>query len=82
MKCLPKQRTQFGTLNPHQQSTAQVTAEFLGREKVNLKSGPQDLLKVEFKNDAGIWQLWLDEHDRFKVLRMSVVGDNTEVDRD
>ena len=40
MQCMPKQHIQFGTLNPHQQSSAQLTAEFLGREKVNLKSGP------------------------------------------
>jgi hypothetical protein len=80
VQCLPKQRTQFGTMNPHQQSSAPLTAEFLGREKVNLKSGQQDLLKVELKNDAGTWQIWLD--DQFKVLRMSVMGDNTEVDRD
>jgi hypothetical protein len=80
VQCQPKQRTQFGTLNPHQQSQAVLGAEFLGREKVNLKSGQQDLLKVELKNDAGTWQLWLD--DQFKVMRMSVVGENTEVDRD
>jgi hypothetical protein len=80
MQCLPKQHTQFGILNPHQQASAQISAEFLGREKINLKNGPQDLLKVEFKNDAGTWQLWLD--DQFKVQRLAVVGDNTEVDRD
>jgi hypothetical protein len=80
LQCQPKQRTQFGTLNPHQQAQAVLGAEFLGREKVTLKSGQQDLLKVEFKNDAGAWQLWLD--DQFKVMRISVVGDNTEVDRD
>ncbi len=80
LQCPPRQRTQFGTLNPHQQAQSLLTAEFLGREKVTLKNGPQDLLKVELKNDAGTWQLWLD--DQFKVLRMSVVGENTEVDRD
>jgi hypothetical protein len=80
VQCLPKQHTQFGTLNPHQQASSQVTAEFIGREKVSLKSGPQDLLKVELKNDAGVWQLWLD--DQFKVMRMLIVGENTEVIRD
>lgn len=80
MQCQPKQRTQFGTLNPHQQSQAVVGAELLGREKVTLKSGPQDLLKLEFKNEAGTWQLWLD--DQFKVMKMSIVGENTEVVRD
>jgi hypothetical protein len=80
LQCQPKQRTQFGTLNPHQQAQSLMTAEFLGREKVNLKSGTQDLLKVELKNDAGALQLWLD--DQFKVQRILVVGENTVVDRD
>ena len=79
-QCQLKQRTQFGTLNPHQQAQSVLSAEFLGREKMNLKNGLQDLLKVELKNDAGEWQLWLDE--QFKVQRISVVGENTIVDRD
>ena len=80
LQCLPKQHTPFPTLDPHQHSSAVVSAEFLGREKVNLKNGPQDLLKVELKSDAGTWQLWLD--DEFKVMKMLVVGENTEVVRD
>jgi hypothetical protein len=80
LQCPLKQRAQFGTLNPRQHSSAPLSAEFLGREKVTLKAGQQDLLKVELKNDAGTWQLWLD--DQFKVMRMAVVGDNTVVDRD
>ena len=80
VQCPLKQRAQFGTLNPHQHSSAPLSAEFLGREKVSLKSGPQDLLKLELKTEAGTWQLWLD--DQFKVMRMLVVGENTEVERD
>ncbi len=82
LQCPLKQRTQFGTMNPHQQSSAPLAAEFLGREKVNMKGGQQDLIKLELKNDAGTWELWLDDHDQFKVMRMSVVGDNTDVVRD
>jgi hypothetical protein len=70
----------MGTLNPHQHASAVVSVEFLGREKVNLKSGPQDLLKLELKNESGTWQLWLD--DQFKVMRMTIIGENTEVLRD
>jgi hypothetical protein len=80
LQCPLKQRAQFATLNPHQQSSAPLSAEFLGREKVNLKGGQQDLLKIELKNDAGTWQLWLD--DQFKVMRMMVVGENTVAERD
>jgi hypothetical protein len=79
-QCPLKQRVQFGTLNPHQHSSAPLSAEFLGREKLTLKNGQQELIKLELKNDAGTWQLWLD--DQFKVMRMSIVGENTVVDRD
>jgi hypothetical protein len=80
VQCPPKQRAQFGTLNPHQHSSAALSAESLGREKVILKSGQQELNKMELKNDAGTWQLWLD--DQWKVMRMSIVGEHTEVVRD
>jgi hypothetical protein len=40
------------------------------------------LFKLEFKTDAGTWQLWLDEHDQFKLMRISILGENTAVERD
>jgi hypothetical protein len=80
VQCPPKQRTQFGTLNPHQRSSAALSVESIGREKVSLKSGLQELNKLELKSEAGTWQLWLD--DQWKVMRMLVVGENTEVVRD
>jgi hypothetical protein len=80
VQCPPKKRAQFGTLNPHQHSSAALSAESLGREKVTLKNGSQELNKMELKNDAGTWDLWLD--DQWKVMRMSIVGEHTEVVRD
>ncbi len=80
VQCPLKQRSQFGTLNPHQHAPAALSIEFLGREKVSLKNGPQDLLKLELKTDASTWQLWL--NDQYKVMRMVVVDENTQVDRD
>lgn len=81
VQCPPKQRTPFGTLNPHQQSSAALSAESLGRERVTLRNGQQaELNKLELKNDSGTWLLWLD--DQWKVIRMAVAGEDTEVDRD
>ncbi|MFY9647614.1 MAG: hypothetical protein WAK29_20715 [Terriglobales bacterium] len=82
VKCPVKQRAQFAIVNPHEHSSALLTMQFVGRERVNLKSGPQDLMKLELKTDASEWQLWLDDQNQFKVMRMLVVGENTEVDRD
>lgn len=80
LQCPLRQRAKFGTINPHQHASALLTMEFLGREKLNLKGGPQDLLKLELKAEASTWQIWLD--DQFKVMRITVVGENTVVDRD
>jgi hypothetical protein len=80
VQCPIKQRAQFPTLNPHQHSSAPATVEFLGREKVMLKGAEQQLIKLELKSESGTWHLWLD--DQFKLMRISVVGENTEVVRD
>ena len=80
VQCPLKQRSQFGTLNPRQHSSATVSMEFLGREKVAVHGSDRDLLKVELKGEAGTWELWLD--DQFKVLRISIPGERTEVVRD
>ena len=80
VQCPIKQRAQFATLNPHQHSSAPATVEFLGREKVMLKGAEQELNKLELKSESGTWHLWLD--DQFKLMRISVVGEKTEVVRD
>jgi hypothetical protein len=80
VQCPLKQRAQFGTLNPHQHSSAPGSMEFLGREKVTLKGTEQELNKLELKSEVGTWYLWLD--DQFKLMRISVAGENTEVVRD
>jgi hypothetical protein len=80
VQCPLKQRVKFASLNPHQHSSAPGTMEFLGREKVTLKGTEQELNKVELKTDSGTWHLWLDQ--QFKLMRISVVGENTEVLRD
>ena len=80
VQCPTQKRAQFGTLNPHQHSSAPGTMEFLGREKVMLKGTAQELNKLELKSESGTWHLWLD--DQFKLMRISIVGENTEVIRD
>ena len=80
LQCPLKQKTQFGTLNPHQRASAPVTMEFLGRETASIRGTNQNLIKVELKSDTGAWELWLD--DQFKVQRMAIPAENTEVVRD
>lgn len=80
VQCPLKQRVQFGSLNPRQRASAPISMEFLGREKVLVHGSERELNKLELKSEAGSWELWLD--DQFKLLRISVAGENTEVVRD
>ena len=80
VQCPIKQRSQFGTLDPRQHSSAPLAAEYMGREKIAYKGNQQEFNKVGLKAESGSWFLWLD--DGFKVIRIVIEGDNTEVIRD
>jgi hypothetical protein len=73
-------RAQFGTMNPHQHSSAPASMESLGPDKVMVHGTEQKLNKFELKSETGSWLLWLD--DQFKLLRISIPGESTEVVRD
>lgn len=80
LACMGKQATKFGTLNPHQRSSSLLTMEYVGREKATVKGVEKDLNRLEIKGEAGTWTLWLD--DQFKLLRISIPSEKTEVTRD
>jgi len=80
VQCPIKQRSQFGTLDPRQHASSPLAAEYLGREKIAYKGNQQEFNKVELRTENGSWFLWLD--NGFKVMRIQIEGDNTEVVRD
>jgi hypothetical protein len=80
VQCPLKQRAQFGSLNPRQHASSPLSAQYLGREKINYKGNQQEFNKVELNMETGRWYLWLD--DQFKVMRILIEADNTEVVRD
>jgi hypothetical protein len=80
VQCMTRQRAQFGTLNPHQHSSAPLTGEYMGRDKVNFKGAQREFDKFELRSEAETWDLWLD--DQFKIQRMVIESANTEVIRD
>jgi hypothetical protein len=80
LQCPLKQRVPFGALNPHARASTSVTVEFTGREKVAIRGVEVELNRLDLKGDSGNWTLWLD--DQFKLQRILILGDNTEVVRD
>lgn len=80
LACTGKQSAKFGTLNPHQRSSAPASIEYVAREKATVKGVEKELNKLELKGEMGTWTLWLD--DQFKLLRISIPAEKTEVTRD
>jgi hypothetical protein len=80
VKCPLKQRTQFGTMNPRQRSSAPMSMQFAGREKVTLHGSETELIKLELKSDTGDWDLWL--NDQLMLQRVAIPAEKTEVVRD
>jgi len=78
--CPVGQRAQFGTLNPHARSSMLVSLEFSGREKVPIHGVERELNRLNLRGDSGEWALWLD--DQFKLVRILIASENTEVVRD
>jgi hypothetical protein len=73
-------KSTIGVINPHQQVSYSVTLEYVGQEKVTIRGAEQQLRRFNLTSDDGSWTLWLD--DQMKLVKVIIVGDDTEVVRD
>ena len=80
IECPQNQQVKFGVINPHQRSSLLISMAYTGKEKIPVRGVERDLNHFVLKSDAGDWSLWLD--DQFKLVRILVASDNTEVVRD
>jgi hypothetical protein len=80
IQCPLKQSTQMGTLNPHARASLLVNVQYAGREKIEIRGGERELIRLDFKTEAGDWMLWLD--DQLKLQKILIPNQNTEVIRD
>jgi hypothetical protein len=80
IQCPANQKTQFGAMNPHQRTSLPLSVEFSGREKISIRGTERELNKFVLRAEGGDWTMWLD--DQFKLQRILVASDSTEVVRD
>ncbi len=73
---------EFGTLVPQDRNSVRVRLELVGREKINIRGADRDLLRLNLSGENFLWNLWVDDHDQFKLIRVLIPADNTEVIRD
>jgi len=72
----------FGAIIPQDRISMHVRVELVGKEKVSVRGTDRELMRLNLKGDNFDWALWVDEQDQFKLIRVAVPADNTEVVRD
>jgi hypothetical protein len=72
----------FGTLIPQDRTSMSVRISLGGKEKVTIRGVERDLLRLNLHGDQFDWALWVDDHDHFKLIKVAIPADNTEVVRD
>ena len=73
---------EFGVLVPQDRTSLHVRLELVGKEKVTIRGSERELLRLNLKGENVDWALWVDDHDQFKLMRVAIPADNTEVVRD
>src|SRR5215469_1796560 len=81
MKC-KQEHGEFGVLVPQDQTSVRVRLELVGEEKVTIHGTERNLLRLNLKSDEFEWALWVDDRDQFKLMRVAIPADNSEVVRD
>ncbi len=80
-KC-QKDPAEFGVLIPQDRNSARIRLDLVGDEKVSIRGTERDLLRLNLKGDNFEWSLWVDARDQFKLIRVAIPADDTEVVRD
>ncbi len=72
----------FGVVVPQDRMSMRVTLEPVGREKVQVAGKERDLARFNLKFEDNSWALWLDDQDHFKIVKIAIGNEKTEVVRD
>ncbi len=73
---------EFGVLVPQERASMSVRMELVGKEKISVRGVQRDLLRVNLSGENFKWSLWLDDQDHFKLIRVEIPADETEVVRE
>lgn len=73
---------EFGTLVPQDRTSVRVRLDIVGKEKVTIHGAERELMRLSLTGENFAWNLWVDDHDQFKLMRVVIPADETEVVRD
>ncbi|MDP9269192.1 MAG: hypothetical protein M3P27_12825 [Acidobacteriota bacterium] len=72
----------LGVLVPAQHVVAVVSVDFAGSEKLQYKGAERDVAHLKLTSDDLEWNIWVDPADSYKILRITIPANKTEVLRD
>ena len=81
LKC-QQDPAEFGVLVPQDRNSLRVRLELVGSEKVTVRGAARELLRLNLTGENFAWNLWVDPQDQFKLIRVAIPADDTEVVRD
>jgi len=73
---------EFGVLVPQDRNSLRIRLELVGKEKVSIRGADRELLRLNLSGENFGWSLWVDPQDQFKLIRVAIPADDTEVVRD
>lgn len=73
---------EFGVVVPQDHTSLRVRMELVGKEKVTFHGAERELLRLNLSGEGFQWALWVDDQNQFKLMRVAIPADNTEVVRD
>jgi hypothetical protein len=73
---------EFGVLVPQDRNSLRIRLELVGKEKVSVHGTERELLRLNLIGENFEWNLWVDAQDQFKLIRVAIPADDTEVVRD
>jgi hypothetical protein len=77
-----KGAVEFGALVPQDRTSIRVHVELVGKEKITIRGVERELMRLKLVSEDFEWALWVDGNDQFKLMRVSIPADDTEVFRD
>lgn len=72
----------FGVIVPQERTSMRVSLEPAGREKLPVAGKERELPRFDLKFEDNKWSLWLDDLDHFKIIKIAIANEKTEVIRE
>lgn len=76
----PLKAEQYGVIVPRQQTSIQITVDYKGAQKLNIKGKDMDLQRFELTGEGFDWKVWID--GSYKIQKIAIDDESTEVYRE